>query len=147
MEAQSAAPVLTPHRSRYLLLFITLTHAGAMVAACASGLTGWLALLITACLLLSWAIAARRWHAGGWCGAGPIRIDRDGTWLEGPAAGPVRRFQPLPPLFVHPALIVVSLRALDGPMSGHDIVLLPDSLPAADARRLRVWLRLHHAPD
>lgn len=88
-----------------------------------------------------------RWQADQWSGTGTIRIGLDGTWRQPLADGSKGRWRPRLPVFVHPWLIVVRLRPLDEGTPVRDIVLLPDSLPAEDARRLRVWLRLNHAPD
>ncbi len=148
MEAMPAgAPEFTPRRSTYLLIFIIANHAGAALAVSCSGLSAWHAMFAASCLLLSCARSMHRWRADHWCGTGTIRIGMDGTWRQSPGNGSTGRWRPRLPVFVHPWLIVARLHPLDAGARDRSIVLLPDSLPPGEARRLRVWLRLNHAPD
>jgi toxin CptA len=61
--------------------------------------------------------------------------DRSGIWQEG-RLGENH--------FVSPALVVVDLQTPSGRRKR--LVLAPDSLPADDFRRLRVWLRWRRSP-
>jgi toxin CptA len=61
--------------------------------------------------------------------------DRTGIWLDG-TLGENH--------FVSPALVVVELQAPLGRRK--TLILAPDSLPADDFRRLRVWLRWRRGP-
>lgn len=147
MDDPAPVPAFVPRRSTHLLLLLTATHTGAMIATVVAVLPVHVTVLILLCLLMSWCVVVRRWYSGHWCGTGVIRIGSDGVWHEEPASGPVRRWQPVSPSYVHPLLVVVRLRALDAPLPDRDLVLLPDSLPADAARRLRTWLRLHHGGE
>ena len=48
--------------------------------------------------------------------------------------------------FVAPLLVVINVR-LAGPGRPRSVVLMPDSAPAEDLRRVRVWLRHRVRPD
>ena len=48
--------------------------------------------------------------------------------------------------FVAPLLTVINVR-LDGPGRRRVAILMPDSAPAQDLRRVRVWLRHRIRPD
>lgn len=48
--------------------------------------------------------------------------------------------------FVAPLLIVINVRPV-GPGRPRSVILMPDSAPAQDLRRLRVWLRYRVRPD
>jgi toxin CptA len=61
----------------------------------------------------------------------------NGGILEGNIAGST---------FVAPLLIVINVSPV-GPGRPRSVVLMPDSAPAQDLRRLRVWLRYRVRPD
>ena len=65
-----------------------------------------------------------------------VLLDRGGVELQG---------RVMKSTFVSPLLIAINVRQESG---GHrSLVLLPDSAPAEDRRRLRVWLRHAIRPD
>jgi len=128
--------------SRRLLALLGLLHLGAIAAPWVSALPWAAALGLSAAALLSlvatWRAHRRARAHGGWeleC--------RDGAWTL-QAGGVAEAVTPLPDSTVLPALIVLRLRAAAGVRT---LVLLADSAPAAELRRLRVALRFGPLAD
>ncbi len=142
-EPLTQALIIKPARSRYLALFIIAVHLGAMGTVGWSGLPAHLKFSVAILILGAFARTILAW----W-----FEFDRSqkyefvltvaGAWLRHGPGGHTLALVALPPVFVHPGLIVVRLRSSSRPVIRHDLILLPDNLDAATTRRLRVRLRL-----
>jgi len=143
MDALLAQPlIIKPARSRYLALFITTVHVGAI------GAILWCALpeyfkFIAILLTLG---AFNRTLGACWidfdrASKHEFMLTAAGAWLRRDAVGKTVPLVSVPPVFVHPFLVVVRLISCSGPHFRHDLILLPDNLDAVTLRRLRVRLR------
>lgn len=135
-------PVITPRRSLLLAAYLIAVHAGTALVIAFAELPAGIAHAAIVLLSASCVRALRQWRGGRWSGPGTFRLCDDGTWLKTGSDLPARRFELVPPWFVHPWLIVMRLRPCDGRGPPLDLVLPPDSLAPDHARHLRVWLRL-----
>jgi Membrane-bound toxin component of toxin-antitoxin system len=125
---------LDPRPSRVLASALVLTHALACAAAWVS-LSGWLRYLVCGAILASLAQALRRTlHP-----ALSLELNedgrvswrnRDGTWHEGRLGGSH---------FVSAGFAVLKLEIAG--LRRKRVILMADSVPPEDFRRLRVWLR------
>ena len=115
-----------------------MVHALALAAAWIS-LSGWPAALIAAGILLSagWHIAAALQRTAGAPVAFELHANGRAPWRD--RAGIWHDCSLGTGHFVSPRVVIVDLRRPEG--RHKRIVLLPDSAPADDLRRLRVWLR------
>jgi hypothetical protein len=130
-------PTLSIHArpSRRLFLLLAALHGGALLAPWATGLPLPLRLAASLAALPGSLRLLRKWRedAGGW-----LIGYRDGAWSLA-AGGPVRPAGLLEDTVVWEHLLVLRLRA-DG--RSHSLVLLADSCPPDELRRLRVVLRM-----
>lgn len=134
--------VIRPVRSLCLMLFLAAAHLGAMGAVACTGLAPWIKALSIIALFGAGVVSVRRWRDGNVCDQGATYfLGSDGAWLRRGPAGANERLAVVPPVFVHPCLIVVRLRAESPPRRIRSLVLLPDSVDADTHRRLRVRLR------
>ncbi|OQA33941.1 MAG: hypothetical protein BWY57_00849 [Betaproteobacteria bacterium ADurb.Bin341] len=123
------------HRSFFLVFAVVFVH---VAAAAILFLPVWPVWLTVCCIFLFLVSAVFSW----WQCQSAIEVLRllaDGR-LECCCRGD-RQFseaQLLPGAMVHPLLTVIRLQCKG---KTHAVVLLPDSAPAEDRRRLRVWLR------
>lgn len=77
--------------------------------------------------------------------AGSLRLHTDGTLQLGrrpEELAQAERYRPLPGPTVHPWLTVLRWRDAEGRQQS--LLVLPDSMPEDDFRRLRIWLRWPH---
>ena len=130
-------------RSRFLAVFILAVHLGAMGTVFWSGLPATFAVSAGILILGALVRTLRVW----WFDFDRMQkytfvLSAAGGWLRYGPGGHTLALVALPPVFVHPVLIVVRLRSCSRPVIRHDLILLPDNLDAATLRRLRVRLRL-----
>jgi hypothetical protein len=134
--------IIRPVRSRYLAFFITAVHLGALVTVTWSGLPAHFKVIAIILILGTFTRTIRTW----WVDFDRTRKDEfmltaAGAWLRQGPGGQAVALVVVPPVFVHPCLIVVRLRCSSRPLVRHDLILLPDNLDPATSRRLRVRLR------
>lgn len=134
---------IKPARSRYLAIFITSVHLGAIVAVAWTGLPRHVK--VVAIMLILGVFTRTLW--AWWVDFERTQryefmLTAAGDWLRREPGGQAEALVVVPPMFVHPGLIVVRLRSGSSPRVSHDLILLPDNLDPATARRLRVRLRL-----
>ena len=134
---------IKPARSRYLAIFITSIYLGAMGAVAWTGLPLHLKVFaITLLLGVFTRTIAAWWFDFERTQRYAFMLTAAGDWLRQAPGGQTEALVAVPPMFVHPDLIVVRLRSSSGPPARHDLILLPDNLDPATTRRLRVRLRL-----
>ncbi len=134
--------VIRPARSLYLVLFIICAHFGALAAIGWSGLLPQIKVSAMTLVLIAFARTFQCWRTGfnhAW--ENVFMLTAEGAWLRRDMNGGLVPLTVLPPVFVHPKLIVVRLRSISGSATRHHLVLLPDSLDLDTTRRLRVRLR------
>ncbi len=135
--------IVRPARSRYLACFIVSAHVGAMLTVIWSGLPA--QFKIVAIILILGACSRT---IGAWwvdfdrASKYEFMLTAAGAWLRQAPGGQAVALVAVPPVFVHPFLIVVRLVSIDGPRIRHDLILLPDNIDPDTSRRLRVRLRL-----
>jgi small-conductance mechanosensitive channel len=134
---------ITPARSRYLALFLVLVHLGAVVAVACSGLPTQYKVVAVVLIAGVFIRTIRAW----WFDVDRIAkyefmLTAADEWSRRESGGQTVAMVAMPPVFVHPMLIVVRLVSSAGPRIRHDLILLPDNLDPAVSRRLRVRLRL-----
>ena len=141
-EPLAQALVIRPARSLYLAKFLVSAHLGALAASAGSGLPAHFKALAILLVLFSAARVIRDWRTGFNHTAGYVFVlTAAGAWLRQEPNGEWVPLVAMPPVFVHPFLIVIRLRSISAPVSRHDLVLAPDSLDPDTTRRLRVRLR------
>lgn len=129
--------------SRRLIGILAGAHVLALAGA-SVGLDGWLRYGVCVLLLasLGWSLAQALLRTANQAVSLELREDgraswmiREGSWREG-RLGESH--------FVSAALAIVGLEDAQGRSTR--VVLMPDSVPSEDFRRLRVWLRWHPGP-
>ena len=130
------------HRSRFLLAALSVVHGLAIVAILATPWPmEWQFGLVVACLAAG-ALALQ----GTKVPLSALLLASDGR-LSASCGGP-QEFQPcslLPGAYIHPLLTVFRIRIETGAL--RTILVLPDSMAAEDARRLRLFLRFQAKPN
>jgi len=130
------------HCSRFLLALLCLVHALAIISILA---TPWsivwrLGLVVVCMAALVLALHSARVPVSA------LQLSRDGRLLA--SNGDLPEFEScslLPGAYIHPLLTVFRITIGDG--SVRTILVLPDSMAAEDARRLRLFLRFQAKPD
>lgn len=142
-DAFAHSPVYEPGRSPRLTAVLALLHATAVVTVLAAPWPWPLELALTTMLAASCLDAVRvhglRRGGRAWC-----RIERlaDGRWRASRRDGHVVSGRLHADSFVHRWLAIVGIRhGGDLPRPQPFIPVPGDALPAAEHRRLRVWLR------
>jgi len=142
-EPFSQVLTIRPARSRCLALFLVLAHLGAALTVVCSGLPTQYKAVAVIMVAGAFIRAIRAW----WFDVERIAkyeflLTRAGEWLRRESGGQAVTMVAMPPVFVHPLLIVVRLVSSADPRIRHDLILLPDNLDSTVSRRLRVRLRL-----
>jgi hypothetical protein len=125
--------------SRLLISGISLVHLLALGSLVASALPVWVTVSLGVAVTVSWLISMVRYGNS----SSPWFIDRvchtaEGQWVLRTANGTEHAARLLQ-YYVHPA--VVLLKFDRDRFVWRSVILLPDSAPQEEIRRLRVWLR------
>lgn len=126
---------LSLRRSRYEFILLVGLHMAAMPAPWLAALPAWLKVVIDLALLGSAVFYLRRWRAMPYEG---LRLLPDGSWALAKGSEEIDAEQ-MPGGYLSPYLIVLPLRPAG--QRTVRLVLWPDSAPADDIRRMRVWLK------
>lgn len=131
--------------SQSLGWLIFLTHTGTLAVIPNLNLPLWFRIGITCGVILSFIINMRThiFMTGHFAITTVIWNNKD-DWQLRNAKGVIHSAQLLPDKFIHPYLITLNFRlaGVNWLLARRSVILTPDSVPAADLRRLRVQLQI-----
>lgn len=138
MSQSFPAPYVVPGRSRLLAAALIAVHAATVVVVLVVPLPAWSQAVLIAFVAaaLARAVTEHVLHRGD-------AITRvtvgDGAWWVTTRRRPAVRARPLPECLILPRLVIATFALDDGRC--RTLIVLPDNVPEAQLRRLRVWLR------